>query len=97
MRKLLVLRWDDIDRTAGELRLRDAKTGPRWAPLTALVAAVTLGVTVAAASRTLIPASRRAQRCAPSEVVARYRSVFGRGDGVRICIERSGRLIAVRT
>ena len=28
------LRWDDVDRAAGGLRLRDAKTGPRMVPLT---------------------------------------------------------------
>ena len=33
--EILNLRWDDVDRTAGELRLRDAKTGPRMVPLTA--------------------------------------------------------------
>ena len=28
------MRWDDVDRTAGELRLRDAKTDARMVPLT---------------------------------------------------------------
>ena len=28
------LRWDDVDRGAGDLRLRDSKTGPRRVPLT---------------------------------------------------------------
>ena len=32
--EILTLRWDDVDRTAGELRLRDAKTGARMVPLT---------------------------------------------------------------
>ena len=32
--EILNLRWDDVDHTAGELRLRDAKTGPRMVPLT---------------------------------------------------------------
>ena len=35
--EILMLRWDDIDRTAGELRLRDAKSGPRQVPLTPAV------------------------------------------------------------
>ena len=38
--EVLELRWDDIDRTAGELRLRDGKTGARMVPLTPAVAGV---------------------------------------------------------
>ena len=32
--EILSLKWDDVDRTAGDLRLRDAKAGPRMVPLT---------------------------------------------------------------
>ena len=42
--EILSLCWDDVDRTAGELRLRDAKTGPRMVPLSAPVAAVLDGI-----------------------------------------------------
>ena len=35
--EILTLRWDDIDRTAGELRLSDAKTGARRVQLTPAV------------------------------------------------------------
>ena len=38
--EILSLRWDDVDRTSGELRLRDAKTGGRMVPLTPTAAAV---------------------------------------------------------
>ena len=38
--EVLELRWDDIDRTAGELRLRDGKTGARMVPLTLAVQGV---------------------------------------------------------
>ena len=31
--EVITLRWDDIDRTPGELRLRDSKTGARRVPL----------------------------------------------------------------
>ena len=31
--EILSLCWDDVDRTAGNLRLKDAKAGPRMAPL----------------------------------------------------------------
>ena len=32
--EILTLRWDDVDRAAGEFRLRDGKTGARMVPLT---------------------------------------------------------------
>ena len=35
--EIVTLRWDDLDRTAGELRLRDSKTGARRVPLTPAV------------------------------------------------------------
>ena len=38
--EILGLKWDDIDRTAGELRLRDGKTGARMVPLSPTVAEV---------------------------------------------------------
>ena len=38
--EVLSLRWDDVDRTARELRIRDSKTGPRSVPLTPTVADV---------------------------------------------------------
>ena len=37
LNEILSLRWDDVDRTAGELRIRDGKTGPRSVPLTPTV------------------------------------------------------------
>ena len=42
--EILTLRWDDVDRTTGELRLRDAKSGPRMVPLTAPVIKVLDGI-----------------------------------------------------
>ena len=42
--EVLELRWDDIDRTAGELRLRDGKTGARMVPLTPAVSEVLAGI-----------------------------------------------------
>ena len=38
--EVVTLRWDDIDRKAGEIRLRDGKTGARMVPLTQDAAAV---------------------------------------------------------
>ncbi len=38
--EILSLRWDDIDRSSGKIRVRDGKTGPRQVPLTPAVAAV---------------------------------------------------------
>ncbi len=42
--EILGLRREDVDRTAGELRLRDAKTGPRMVPLTTPVLEVLDGI-----------------------------------------------------
>ena len=42
--EIVTLRWDDIDRTAGELRLRDTKTGARRVPLTPVVEWVLAGI-----------------------------------------------------
>ena len=38
--EIVTLKWDDVDRTAGELRLRDTKTGARRVPLTPAIEAV---------------------------------------------------------
>ena len=37
LNEILSLRWDDVDRTAKEVRIRDGKTGPRSVPLTSTV------------------------------------------------------------
>ncbi len=42
--EILDLRWDDVDRTVGELRLRDAKAGPRMVHLTAPIREVLEGL-----------------------------------------------------
>ena len=42
--EILTLKWDDVDRTAGELRLRDGKRGPRMVPLTPPVLKVLDGI-----------------------------------------------------
>ena len=45
LNEILTLRWDDVDRTAAELRLREARTGARMVPLTPTAAAVLAGIT----------------------------------------------------
>ena len=42
--EIVTLRWDDIDLTAGELRLQRTKSGPRMVPLTAPVLRVLDGI-----------------------------------------------------
>ena len=42
--EILTLRWDDVDRNAAELRLRDSKTGARMVPLSPTAAAVLLEI-----------------------------------------------------
>ena len=44
MNEILTLQWDDVDRTVGELRLKDSKSGPRMVPLTTPVANVLDGI-----------------------------------------------------
>ena len=44
LNEILTLRWDDIDRTAGELRLRDGKAGARMVPLTPTAETVLAGI-----------------------------------------------------
>ena len=42
--EIATLRWDDVDRGAAHLRLRDSKTGARWIPLTPAALEVLDGV-----------------------------------------------------
>ena len=42
--EIQTLRWSDIDRKSGEIRLRDAKTGARMVPLTPAVLEVLAGI-----------------------------------------------------
>ena len=42
--EIVTLRWDDIDRTAGEIRLRDSKSGARRIPLTPALERVLGGI-----------------------------------------------------
>ena len=44
LNEILTLRWDDVDRKAGELRLRDSKTGARMVPLTPTAIDVLAGI-----------------------------------------------------
>ena len=44
LNEILTLRWDDVDRTAGEFRLRDGKTGTRMVPLTPTAEALLAGI-----------------------------------------------------
>ena len=44
LNEILTLRWDDIDRTSGEFRLRDGKTGARMVPLTPTAETVLAGI-----------------------------------------------------
>ncbi|MDE0382084.1 MAG: tyrosine-type recombinase/integrase [Rhodospirillales bacterium] len=81
--EILALRWDDVDRAAGELRLREAKAGARMVPLTPTAEAV-----LAAIPRTGNPwviAGRRPNRRVNSITAEWYRirARAGLGD-VRI-------------
>ena len=60
--EILNLRWEDVDRTSGELRLRDAKTGPRMAPLTTPVLRVLDGIPRSPDTPWVIPGQRQGSR-----------------------------------
>ncbi len=56
--EILTLRWDDVDRVANELRFRDAKSGPRMAPLTPPLVKVLDGIGRRDGSPWVIPGRR---------------------------------------
>ena len=70
----LAQEWSTASRRCGTLMRHLLWANPVAAPTA--VAALALGMTVSAASRVLIPASRRAHRFAPSEVTATRRAVL---------------------
>ena len=60
--EVLYLRWDDVDHTAKELRIRDGKTGPRSVPLTPTVVDVLATVPRIHDNPWVIAATRRGTR-----------------------------------
>ncbi len=60
--EILNLGWDDVDRTAGDLRLRDAKAGPRMVPLTKPVLRVLEGITRSSGNPWVIAGQRPGRR-----------------------------------
>ena len=62
--EIVTLRWDDVDRTARELRLRQTKTGPRMVPLTPAVERVLDGIPRVEGSPWVIPGRKPATHLA---------------------------------
>ena len=60
--EIMNLRWDDVDRKAGEIRLRDAKTGARMVPLTPTAEAVLAEIVRVPRSPWLFPGKRPDRR-----------------------------------
>ncbi len=60
--EVLCLRWDDVDRTARELRIRDGKSGPRSVPLTPAVAQVLESIPRAHGNPWVIAGTKRGTR-----------------------------------
>ena len=56
--EVLTLKWSDVDRKSGELRLRDAKTGARMVPLTPAALEVLAGVKRVRGSPWVFPGKR---------------------------------------
>ena len=63
LNEILTLRWDDVDRKAGELRLRDAKTGARMVPLTPTAITFWQGLTVFRGAPGCSPGPNRTSAC----------------------------------
>ena len=82
--EILTLRWDDVDRTAGELRLRDGKRGPRMVPLTTPVLKVLDGIERIEGNPWVIP-SKKPGACLPDLTYYWNRiQVHAELDGVRV-------------
>ena len=82
--EIVTLRWDDIDRTARELRLRDSKTGARRAPLTPAVERVLAGIPRIAGNPWIITGQNRGDHLKNLDAIwLRLRRRAGL-DGVRI-------------
>ena len=62
LNEVLCLKWDDVDRTAKELRIRDGKTGPRSVPLTPAVIGVLDAIPRARGNPWVIAGSKRGGR-----------------------------------
>ena len=56
--EILTLRWEEVDLDARELRLRDAKTGPRVVPLSPQAVDVLAGLARAAQGRWVVPGQK---------------------------------------
>ena len=86
LNEVLSLRWDDVDEAAGELRIRDGKTGPRSVPLTPTVSEVLAAVPRAPGNPWVIVSSRPGARRLSTirEHWHRLRDQAGLEEGVRI-------------
>ena len=82
--EILTLRWDDVDRTTGELRLRDGKRAPRMVPLTTPVMKVLDGIERIEGNSWVIP-SRKPGLCLPDLTYYWHRIQARAGlEGVRV-------------
>ena len=82
--EIAMLRWDDVDRTEGVLRIRDGKTGHRRVPLTPAVAHVLEGIPRIEGNPWVIAGQKRGERLKNLDAIwARLRERAGLGD-VRI-------------
>ena len=84
LNEILTLRWDDVDRKARELRLRDAKTGARMVPLTPTATAVLAGIARAPRSPGCSPGPHRTGICRSSPATGATRGGAAGLEDVRI-------------
>ena len=82
--EILTLRWDDVDAVAGELRLRDSKTGPCAVALTPAVAAVLNGIPRLPGNPWVIVGAKPGRRLMTLKSVWRRVAASAGLDGVRL-------------
>ena len=76
--EVLTLKWSDVDRKSGELRIRDAKTGARMVPLTPAALEVLAGVKRVRGSPWVFPAGKPDRHL--SQLMSAWRRVRERAE-----------------
>ena len=82
--EILTLRWDDVDRNARELRLRDSKTGPAMIALTSAVERVLDGIERIPGNPWVITGNQPARRLMTLKSTWRRAQALAELEGIRL-------------